>query len=103
MKRLLLMAGALALLAGCSTYNRNEPGYVHDVSGVGGVGADSGTIHGQDPGFDRLDTGTETGRGTSDLGVASPGDQRQREPFDPRRATVVPYDSRGFPATPRGY
>ncbi|MDB6032815.1 MAG: hypothetical protein JWM16_3153 [Verrucomicrobiales bacterium] len=103
MKQLLLMAGAMALLAGCSTYNRNEPGYAHDVRGVGGVSSDSDIIRGEDAGFDRLNTGTETGRGTTDLGVASPGDQRQREPIDPRRATVVPYDSRGFPATPRGY
>jgi hypothetical protein len=103
MKRLLLMVGALALLAGCTTYDRNEPGYVRDVSGVGGVGSDSDIIRGQDPGFDRINTGTETPRGVPDLGAASPGDQRQREPIDPRRDYVVPLDSHGFPVAPRGY
>jgi hypothetical protein len=103
MKRLLLMAGALALLAGCATQNRNEPGYVRNVNGIGGVGSNSDTIHGENASFDRINTGTETGRGVADLGVASPGDQRQREPYDPRRTVIVPVDERGFPATPRGY
>jgi hypothetical protein len=97
------MAGALVLLAGCTTYDRNEPGYARNVSGIGGAGSDSDLIRGRGNGFDWLNTGTETARGVGDLGVASPGDQRQREPIDPRRDSVVPLDARGFPATPRGY
>jgi len=36
------------------------------------------------PGNDRNDTGTTSGTGVSDLGAASPSDQQQREPYDPR-------------------
>lgn len=75
------MTGMLALLTGCATYDRyDEP--------VGGVGSDTDTIRGVSAGFDRVNTGTETARGVSDLGIASPGDQQQREPIDPRYQPV---------------
>jgi hypothetical protein len=91
MKRLLLMTGMLALLAGCATYHDNEPAY------AGGVGSDSDVIRGVSPGNDRVNTGTETARGVADLGAASLGDQLQREPVDPRDQWVVPSGSGSYP------
>lgn len=87
MKRLLLMTGMLALVAaGCATHDR------YDNRPVGGVGDDTDTIRGVSAGFDRVNTGTETARGGTDLGVASPGDQQQREPVDPRYQPILPPD-----------
>lgn len=91
MKRLLFMTGMLALVvSGCATYERDSVGGTGPGADVI-VGEDTDTIRGLSAGNDRINTGTETARGLSDLGAASPGDAQQREPIDPRYQRVVPW------------
>jgi hypothetical protein len=87
MKRIFALAAIAALFAGCAsqggmggTANPSETTAAVDPT----PGVDTTLLHFRSPGNDRNDTGTSSGTGVSDLGAASPSDQLQREPYDPR-------------------
>jgi len=89
MKHFLTLAALVGLLAGCASQGGTGPGtettYYRTSSYMGpGPGTDTPLLPFQSPGNDRTDTGTSSGRGVPDLGAASPADQQQREPYDPR-------------------
>ena len=91
MKHFLTLAALVGLLAGCASQGGTGPGtettYYRTTSDMGpgpGPGTDTPLLPFQSPGNDRTDTGTSSGRGVPDLGAASPADQQQREPYDPR-------------------
>jgi hypothetical protein len=90
MKQMLTLAALVGLLAGCASQGGTGAGsettyYRTTSDGLApSPGTDTPLLPFQSPGNDRNDTGTSSGRGVSDLGAASPGDQQQREPYDPR-------------------
>jgi len=91
MKYILSLAAAAALLAGCASQGGTGTGSTSTGDANSGMtmappGDGPGTpeLPFASPGNDRNDTGTTSGTGVSDLGAASPSDQQQREPYDPR-------------------
>ena len=90
MKYILTLAAVAALVAGCASQGGTGTGSstADNQTAMVGVqqtgGTDTPSLPFLSPGNDRNDTGTTSGTGVSDLGAASPSDQQQREPYDPR-------------------